>query len=241
MGIGPRQQSDDQYRLLLEQKLETARRMATTLAHEINNPLAATMNSLYLVLQDQSLSKSTRQKLKLAEREVKRIAHLTRQALGFYEESGPPSSVELSELVDGVLDLCASKLASKSIQVIREHHGVSHVCAIEGELRQIISNLVANGIDAVPDNGTIHIRTTCPMSVNGIPMMRLTVADTGAGISQENLNRIFEAFFTTKQSVGTGLGLWATRELVNKHKGTIRVRSVVGRGSVFTVWIPTAY
>ena len=248
MGVGNRQQSDEddllsgkdaETVLLKAEKLESARRMAASLAHEINNPLAAIMNSLFLVLQDPALSKPARHTLKQTEREVKRIAQLTRQALGFYKESGPPSVVDLPELVEGVLDSCASKLANKSIDVRRRHHGVSLVCAVEGELRQILSNLVANGIDAVPNHGgTIHIRTACPVALNGISVMRLTVADTGKGISAENLGRVFEAFFTTKQPVGTGLGLWAARELVNKHEGKIRFRSRVGRGTVFTIWIP---
>jgi len=113
------------------------------------------------------------------------------------------------------------------------------VNGIEGEIRQIVSNLVSNSIDALPPKGTLHIRTGGPVCLNGDrPMVRLTIADTGAGISAEDTQRIFEPFFTTKASIGTGLGLWVTKELVSKHEGRIRVRSRMGKGTVFSVWLP---
>jgi PAS domain S-box-containing protein len=228
--------------LLKTEKLATAGRIAATIAHEINNPLAAAMNSVFLVLQDQSLSETSRQTLNGVERELKRIAHFTKQALGFYREPGQPTSVHVPELVDEILDLFASKLKDKSMCVVRRYHGVSRVQAIEGELRQIISNLVANSIDATSRNGTMHVRMSCPVQFNGAhPMMRLTIADSGKGICAEDLGRIFEPFFTTKESIGTGLGLWVTGELVRKYDGKIRVRSRLGKGSVFTVWIPTGH
>lgn len=225
--------------LLRTEKLATAGRMAATIAHEINNPLAATMNSLFLVLQDQSLSESSRQKLMVAEKELQRIAILTRQALGFYKEAGHPTSVKLSELVDEVLDLQASRIKDKSIHVVRNCHGAPRVLAIEGELRQVVSNIVTNSIDAISRNGTLHVRiASSTQFFGGRRMIRLTVADTGKGISPENLGRIFEPFFTTKLSIGTGLGLWVAEELVRRYDGKIRVRSRLGKGTVFSVWIP---
>ena len=214
--------------------------MAATIAHEINNPLAATMNSLFLVLQDPSLSESARQRLNVAERQLKRIARLTKQTLGFYKEAGPPTTVNLPELVDEVLDLFAPKLRDKSIHVSASTMVLRPRQAIEGELRQIVSNLVANSIDAVSHNGTLHVRTACPVQLNARSMMRLTIADTGKGICPENLECESLSRFSAKQSVGIGLGLWVTADLVRKRGGKIRVRSRPGKGTAFTVWIPIA-
>lgn len=224
------------------EKLATAGRMAATIAHEINNPLAAMMNALFLISLDPSLSVSSQQTLKVAEIELRRIANLTRHTLGFQSQAGQLTSVDIPSLVDEVLDTYNFKLKNRSVHVIRKHCGESHIQAVESELRQIVSNLVTNGLDAVPANGSMFIRTAGPVMLDGNrPMMRITVADSGIGICEEGLQRIFEAFYTTKESVGTGLGLWATRELVRKYDGRIRVRSCVGRGSVFTVWIPTEH
>jgi PAS domain S-box-containing protein len=224
------------------EKLATAGRMAATIAHEINNPLAAMMNALFLISLDPSLSVSAQQTLKVAEIELMRIANLTRQTLGFQCQAGHLTSVNIPSLVDEVLDTYNFKLKNRSVHVVRKHCGESHIQAVESELRQIVSNLVTNGIDAVPANGSMFIRTAGPVMLDGNrPMMQITVADSGFGICEEGRQRIFEAFYTTKESVGTGLGLWATRELVRKYEGRIRVRSCMGRGSVFTVWIPTEH
>lgn len=224
------------------EKLATAGRIAATIAHEINNPLAAMMNALFLISLDPSLSVSSQQTLKVAEIEVRRIANLTRHTLGFQSQAEQLTSVDIPSLVDEVLDTHNFKLKNRSVHVVRKHCGESHIQAVESELRQIVSNLVTNSIDAAPTNGTMIIRTAGPVMLDGNrPMMRITVADSGIGICEEGLPRIFEAFYTTKESVGTGLGLWATRELVRKYHGRIRVRSCAGRGSVFTVWIPTEH
>jgi signal transduction histidine kinase len=216
--------------------------MAATIAHEINNPLAAMMNALFLISLDCSLSDSSRKILRVAEIELRRIANLTQHTLGFRSQAGRFTSVDVPILFDEVLDTYTSKLKSRSVHIVRKHCGTSRVQAVEGELRQIVSNLVTNGIDAVPPNGSMFIRTAGPIMLDGKqPMMRITVADSGTGICREGMQRIFEAFYTTKESVGTGLGLWATRELVRKHKGRIRVRSCLGRGTVFTVWLPTEH
>lgn len=225
--------------LLRTEKLATVGRMAATIAHEINNPLSATMNLIYMALHDKSLSDSVRAYLRSTDQELQRIAHITRQTLGFYRENSQFTAVQLPEVADDILSLFGPKLSHQSVQIKRKHSGSAAVRGIQGELRQIISNLVANSIDAVSTNGTLHIRTTGPVSLpEHPPMVRLTVADTGSGIHPDNLRRIFEPFFTTKQSVGTGLGLWVTSELVKKHSGTIRARSRVGKGTVVSIWLP---
>ncbi|MFB3813040.1 MAG: MASE1 domain-containing protein [Terriglobales bacterium] len=234
---GPRRAEEA---LIRSEKLATVGRMAATVAHEINNPLAAAMNALFLASVDDSIPASVRQNLELADRELQRVAHITRQTLGFYRELGKSGAVQPAEVIDGILDLFGPKLRNKNITVRRRYTSTEQVYTVEGELRQIISNLVANAIDAVAPNGVLYVRTAGPADDRGgRPMVRFTIADNGAGIAPEHLKRIFEPFFTTKESVGTGLGLWVTCELVKKHEGKIRVRSRLGRGAVFSVWLPT--
>jgi PAS domain S-box-containing protein len=221
--------------LVRNEKLASVGRMAATIAHEINNPLAAAMNLLYLVSETPGMPDFARANLELAERELRRIAHITKQTLGFYREGGKPTTVPLPSIVDGTLDLYAPKLVGKSARIERRYRGPSAVYGIEGNLRQVVSNLISNSIDALPDAGTLHVRTA-PSTSDGA-MVRLTVADTGIGIRPENLKQIFEPFFTTKESVGTGLGLWVTRELIKKNGGKIRIRSRFGRGTVVSIWL----
>jgi PAS domain S-box-containing protein len=226
--------------LLRSEKLASVGRMAAAIAHEINNPLSAAMNAIYLASLDPGLSVLARDTLGIAERELKRVAHMTKQTLGFYKESGQSTAVQLSEILDSVLELYEPRARNKSIHVQRRYGCAAAVQAVEGELRQLISNLVANSIDALPQEGTLYVRTAGPFLASGHPpLVRLTIADNGTGIGAENLKHIFEPFFTTKQDVGTGLGLWISSELVKKNDGTIQVRSQMGRGAVFTVWLPT--
>lgn len=225
--------------LVRSEKLASVGRMAATIAHEINNPLEAAINAIFLACSDKSLSNFARSNLDIAEKELARVAHITKQTLGFYKQSGQPTAVRLPELIDGILHLYAPKLRNKSIRVRRRYTAIDQIVGFEGELRQIISNLIANSIDAIQQNGTLHLRTNTAKSLNGDrAMIRLTVADTGSGIPCEDLKRIYEPFFTTKQAIGTGLGLWVTNELVRKHDGKIRVRSRVGKGTVFMILLP---
>jgi len=231
-------QKQAQHALIRSEKLASVGRMAATVAHEINNPLASAINALFLASVDTSLSASVRQRIEAAEAELERVAHMTKQTLGFYRETGKPTAVNLPEVIDGTLTLYGPKLKNKSVSVERRFRSTMFAHGIEGELRQIISNLVANSIDAVNEKGVLYVRTSGPTTIGSRRMVRLTIADTAAGISPENLKRIFEPFFTTKESIGTGLGLWVTKQLVDKDHGCIRVRSRVGRGTVFSIWLP---
>ncbi len=222
--------------LVRSEKLASVGRMAATMAHEINNPLEAATNALFLISCDESLPPETRANVDLAERELIRVAHMTRQTLGFYREGSLADAVNFSELIDELVGLYSRKLTSKYILLQRTYRGHCIAHGIAGELRQVISNLIANGIDAVPPHGTIHVRIS-DFHVKHYAV-RLTVADTGAGIKREDIDTIFDAFFTTKKDMGTGLGLWVTRQIIEKHGGTIRVRSRVGKGTVFCVFLP---
>jgi signal transduction histidine kinase len=225
--------------LIKSEKLASVGRMAATIAHEINNPLAAVMNSLYLVGMSRALPQDVRPHLELAQRELERTAHITKQTLGFYREGASRSStVRLPEVLEQILEIYASRLRNNRIQIERKRCTPCEVYGVEGEVRQIVSNLVANSIDAMPQGGVLYVRT-CSVKSGERPMSSFVIADTGGGIAPEHFKQIFEPFFTTKQSIGTGLGLWVTRELVRKNNGKIRIRSKLGRGTVVTIWLPT--
>lgn len=224
--------------LIRSEKLASAGRMAATIAHEVNNPLAAVTNALFLAGSDSDLPVSVRQYLEVADRELRRASHMVKQTLGFYREVGSVTTVHLPKLLDEVLNLFESKLRNSRVQVERRYNSKTPIQAIEGEMLQVISNLIINSIDAMPQGGTLYLRTAGPVSVDHRPMVTLTIADTGVGIAAEHRKRIFEPFFTTKKSFGTGLGLWVTSELVKKHDGSIRIRSRIDKGTVVTIWLP---
>ena len=203
--------------LIRSEKLASVGRMAATMAHEINNPLEAVVNALFLIATDATLSAETRSNVELAEHELERVVHMTRQTLGFYRENSRPRTVVLPELVEELIRLYSRKMEHKGLTVEKIYRGSSQVTGIAGELRQIVSNLLANSIDAVGRGGAIQIRIS-DFRCQGY--VRLTVADNGSAIRPEHLQSIFEPFFTTKKEIGTGLGLWVTRQIVEKHGGS---------------------
>jgi len=225
--------------LIRSEKLASVGRMAATIAHEINNPLAAAINSIYLAKTDPALAASLKKTLEVAEQELGRVSHLTKQTLGFYREPGNPTAVDLVELFDDVLSLYGPRMKNKNISVECNYRSGTSIRANEGEIRQVASNVIANSIDALPQGGRLEVRLLGPIALWGQRrMVRITVADNGEGIPPANLKRVFEPFFTTKESVGTGLGLWVTSELVKRHDGKIRIRSKLGQGTVVTIWLP---
>jgi signal transduction histidine kinase len=224
--------------LLKSEKLASAGRLAAAIAHEINNPLEMVTNCIYLAASDPNLPPEVKEYLATAERELHRVAHITKQTLGFYRENTKPSVINICSLVDEVVELYDPKFTRKDYRLKIEHNGhCTGTVAIAGEIRQVISNLLTNAIDASRPKGIVRIRTS-RVTLNGCSYTRVTVADVGTGISTANQSRIFEPFFTTKKDVGTGLGLWVSFEIVQKHKGKIRLRSVEGKGTVFSVLLP---
>ena len=221
------------------EKLAAAGRMAAAVAHEINNPLAAITNCICLALGDTSLPEATRQYLRTAQQELIRVGHLTRQTLGFYRERSPAESASVGDMIDEVLRTFEHKLRNRNLLVTKEIAAQTSVTTVVGELRQVLSNIVANSIDALPEGGRVHIHAhhTCADSGSWHRLM-ITVADNGAGIAPEFRDRVFEPFFTTKQEFGTGRGLWVASELLRKNGGSIRMRSRPGRGTVFTIFLP---
>lgn len=228
--------------LVQSEKLASVARMAAVMAHEINNPLDAVMNTIFLAQAVEGIPEQARRYLETADAELKRIAHITRQTLGFYRESTKSSTFCVASLLDSVLDLLQSKIKSRRAIIERRCDERLQMTAITGELRQVFANLVLNSLDAIPQNGTLKLRC-CGLSRPGHSgrWVKVTVADNGDGIDAEALPNIFEPFFTTKGTIGNGLGLWVSKQIVEKHGGSIRVRSNRGgarMGTVFTVTLP---
>ena len=235
-----RQQAEEA--LIRSEKLASVGRMAAVLAHEINNPLAAVMGILYLVRNTGSLSLPVADYLEKADGELKRIAHITKQTLGFYRESLHLTTFYVAPLLDSVLDLLKSRIQSSCAIVEYRCDPSLQITAMNGELRQVISNFVLNSLDSVDVDGKVVLRAS--LSTNPIDRglrIRITVADNGQGIADVILPQVFEAFFTTKGAIGNGLGLWVSKQIIDKHGGFIRVRtSRVGqrRGTSFSMVLP---
>ena len=231
---------ESQEMLRKTEKLAAAARLAATFSHEINNPLEAVVNLIYIVKGIEGIPAAAIEPLDFAEHELERISHIVRQTLGFYRESKVAGPVDLSAIVDNVLKLYSNKLRTKNIQVERDFSECPPIHGLAGELTQAVSNLISNAADAVPLAGTIRIRLSAAHEMEGI-CAKLVIEDNGPGVAPDLQKRIFEPFFTTKLDVGTGLGLWVTREILQRHRGRIEVNSVSESGvtgAVFTLFIP---
>lgn len=225
------------------EKLAATGRLAASIAHEINNPLEAITNLLYLLHTHDELPETVRGYVEMAEHEVQRISEITQQTLRFYRQSTLPGRANLAELVDSVLRLHQSRLKNRGIAVERRYNAEMDLYCFAGEVRQIFANLVGNAIDAMPDGGRLLVRARrsrdwqAPERIG----VRFLVADTGSGMKPAVLKHIFEPFFTTKEKTGTGLGLWVSYEIVLKHKGFVRVRSRwsgTETGTTFELFFP---
>ncbi|HWR35350.1 MAG TPA: MASE1 domain-containing protein [Clostridia bacterium] len=225
------------------EKLAATGRLAASIAHEINNPLAAVANLLYLLNCDAKLSDEARHYVNMAEAELSRVTHITRQTLMFYRESSSPLILKTSEVLDNVLDLYSRKISQAQVTVERRYDSEGLIRTMPGELRQIFSNLIVNAVEASPPRGRIiiHVREARDWKNRSVTGVRISIADCGAGISRRHIREIFEPFFTTKGDKGTGLGLWITHGLVIKNDGFTRVRSSTRpgqSGSCFTIFLP---
>ncbi len=223
------------------EKLAAAGRLAASIAHEINNPLEAVTNCMYL-LSKGNLDESARTYLELAQSELDRVTHITTQTLRFYRQSTRPVETDVHELLETVLALYDARLRSHSIKVTRQFHEVPLIIAYDGEVRQVLANLVGNSLDAMQQSGgRLLLRISRARDwKTGEPGVSVTVADTGPGMDSYTLGRIYEPFFSTKGITGTGLGLWVSYEIVRKHHGSLRVRTRQGvsSGTVFRLFMP---
>lgn len=225
------------------EKLAAAGRLAATIAHEINNPLEAVTNLLYILRLNDKWDDNARSYVAQAEHELARIAHVARQTLGFYRDTTSPHLMDLPKIVDEVLSLYLPRIQSKNIRLSREYDETVQITGLPGEIRQVVSNLVANAIDALPAEGALRVRVHHAIELTNShrPGGKIVIADTGSGIPPAHRKKLFEPFYTTKQDVGTGLGLWVSREIVQKHGGNITLRSCVApghSGTVFSIFLP---
>ena len=228
--------------LLQSEKLAVAGRLAASIAHEINNPLESVTNLLFLIGTASSLEES---KLYAATAmdELARVSEIAIHTLKFFRQLSKPTTVYLTELMDSALVLYQARLVSACVEVKKDYRSCPPITALAGELRQVIVNLLGNATDAMRGGGTLNIRIDRgrEYSNGSRPGMRLTIADSGAGIPPEIKNRLFEPFVSSKGETGTGLGLWVSSEIIRKHGGTIRFKSnssPPSTGTIFSIFLP---
>lgn len=224
--------------LIQSEKLATAGRMAAAIAHEINNPLEALTNLIYLIERSPEATDFIRDTASSALAEVTRLAHSARQTLGFYRELKTPTTINLSQSVAETIELYKRRLQRSNINVEPVLEEFVPIRGIKGEIRQVVSNLLLNALEAMEDGGKISIQTQ-DLGTKAL----LAIQDDGPGINATALARVFEPFYTTKQGTGTGLGLWITQNIVEKHEGVISVDSKTGvdnHGTRFVLEFPRA-
>jgi PAS domain S-box-containing protein len=228
--------------LLQSEKLAAVGRLASSIAHEINNPLESVTNLIYLARKD-AVTEEMRDYLETAERELRRVAVITNQTLRFHKQATKPRLVSCEELFESVLSIHQGRVVNAHVRIERRSRGNASVMCFDGEIRQVLNNLAGNAIDAMhPGGGRLLLRSRPGTEWStGRRGVVLTVADSGEGISPAVMKRVFEPFFTTKGDSGTGLGLWVSQEIIARHEGGLRVRSSQREelsGTVFTVFLP---
>jgi len=224
------------------EKLAVAGRMAASIAHEINNPLEAVTNLLYLIEHSDS-AEVMHSYAELAQRELSRVSEIAIQTLKFYRQPSIPSPVHVSEEMDSVLKLYQGRFLANNVRVEKRYGRDTTIHGHGSEWRQVLANLVSNALDAIRQGGRllIRVRPSFEHAKGRRPGVRVTIADTGTGVPQELKPKIFEPFVTTKETTGTGLGLWVSAEIIRKNGGLVRLRTCVapGRsGTVFMVFLP---
>ncbi len=232
MDVSERKRSEDALRRT--EKLAATGRLAASIAHEINNPLEAITNLLYLLRRFCELDSVALNYVTIAEREVRRMSEITQQTLRFYRQSTLPARASMEELLDAVLDMYSARLGTLGITLERNYDPNLDVFCFAGEIRQVISNLVSNAMDATAGGGRLIVRAR--RSRDWVHTQRAGGADHDCRHRQRDdqarcRSRLFEAFFTTKGATGTGLGLWVSHEIILKHHGIIHLRSRAAIGS----------
>jgi signal transduction histidine kinase len=215
--------------------------MMAAIAHEINNPLESLTNLIFLTRLE-SQSPRAREYLDMTENELARVSAITKQTLQFYRDPITPTEIDARAVLQEVLRLFSTRLASKRIEMMLDVEEGIVFSAIKGEIRQVLINLVGNAIDAVGRGGKIHASAHL-VDEDTRPMVRIDIRDNGPGIAEEQIKRLFQPFFSTKGAHGTGLGLWVSKGIVEKHEGTIRIESMRdgdANSTIATVMLPLA-
>ncbi len=225
------------------EKLALAGRLSATIAHEIHNPLDTVGNVLYLIASDSQ--GEMRQHIDLAMQELQRVSQVTKSMLSLYRESKTPVPVSLKDVLESVLSLFETKISSKEASVAKSLQSGITLEGFPAELRQVFSNFVGNALDAIGQRGAISISASKTAARGDTPAgVTVVIADNGSGISEENLSKLFLPFFTTKGEQGTGIGLWVSKGIIDKHGGTVTVDSSTEpdyHGTAFTVWLPEKF
>jgi len=230
-------------RLLVQsEKLAVTGRMAAAIAHEINNPLESLINLIFLARQNSAVGGKAHNYLLTAEQEMERVSHIARQTLGYYRDTNSPVDLYLHDLIDNVLTVYNSKLLAAKISVDTRFNDPQKIPVSRGEMLQVFTNIIANAMDAMRRGGVLRISTRKHQSSAG-EGIETVVQDSGVGIAQEHLEKVFEPFFTTKGDLGTGIGLWVARELVENRGGKISLTSSTkdgNSGTTITIFLPFA-
>jgi PAS domain S-box-containing protein len=223
------------------EKLAATGRLAASIAHEINNPLEAVQNSLYLLGGAVKEESPHRRYLDIAQRETQRMSRILRQMLGFYRPQKDATPIDVNVLVEEAEALVAKRLRTAKVTFVRElAPELPEVRGSADQIKQVLLNLFLNGVEAMPKGGTLTVTTRAGDAEGDIPFaaVRIEVRDTGEGMDKDTEARIFEPFFSTKTERGTGLGLWVSHGIVQGHGGTLKVRSRVGVGTTFIIALP---
>jgi len=230
-------------RLLIQsEKLAATGRMAAAIAHEINNPLESLINLIYLARQSSAVGGKAYNYLLTAEQELERVSHIARQTLGYYRDTNSPADVYLHDLIENVLTVYNSELLAARIAVDTRFNDLQKIAVSKGEMLQVFTNIIANALDAMRPGGVLRISTRNLLSSTG-DGIQTVIQDNGSGIRQEHLEKVFEPFFTTKGDLGTGIGLWVARQLVERRGGQISLASSTEKGNsgtIITIFIPFA-
>jgi signal transduction histidine kinase len=236
------QQKKAEKALIQSEKLAAVGRLASSISHEINNPLESVTNLLYLIGTQPDLSPEVRAYVNLTQAEIARVSQIATQTLRFHRQTARPTEVTGEQLVRPVLNLYQGRLMNSRIDVKTQFSDSTRVTCHENEIRQVLSNIIGNAIDAMRKGGRMMLRAHRAVDPpTGRLGIRITIADTGQGMSAATKARIFEPFFTTKEINGTGLGLWISAEIVHRHHGRLTVRSSQHErlhGTVFSLFLP---
>jgi PAS domain S-box-containing protein len=224
-------------------KLVAVRRFASSIAHEINNPLEAVTNALYLAMHDDGLGETARDYLRIADAELHRLSQISVHSLRFHQQSRTPVRRRPSEILDGVLAIYGARLNAAGIGVLRDYQEDPAILCFADDISQMLASLIRNSIDATTAGGSlwVRIRNRTWKATGKRPEVRITIADNGSGIEAELLKSVFKPFFTTRNETHTGLALWITRQIVLRHRGRISFRTCTRthrHGTVFAMELP---
>ena len=222
------------------EQLAAAGRLAASIAHEINNPLEAVTNLLFLAKSDVGLSSSSKELLEIADKELQRLSHITARSLKFYRQRTAPARTPLDEVIDSVVYFHDPAIRVRNISVERRYRAAPSVLCQPGEIQQVFTNLITNALDALPDKGRLVLAIHPATAPDGNQGVSVTIADSGSGMDRSMFQRLFLPFVTTKGEAGTGLGLWVSKGILDKHNARVAVRTKPNCGTVFRIFFPIA-